>query len=262
MNQTEYYVDRRNKLEAEISELRFEIGNMPQGNLTIYTRHIKGKAYHSYYKEILIDGEWTRIYIPKDKLSDAKILAQKTYKTRLLRDKENELKCINYFLKHRIDDRFSELLYFPSPYSTLLSDNDCDPVLWEQESYNKSMEHPEHLIIKAPKGEFVRSKSEAMIAQSLFSKQIPYRYENIHEICGYPIATDFTIMHPKTREIILWEHFGLAEKRDYQRTIEFKLDKYLQAGYLPGHNLILTFEDTPRPLSFIEVEEIVKKHFS
>ena len=69
-------------------------------------------------------------------------------------------------------------------------------------------------------------------------------------------------MHPKTREIILWEHFGLAEKRDYQRTIEFKLDKYLQAGYLPGHNLILTFEDTPRPLSFIEVEEIVKKHFS
>ena len=261
MNQTEYYMDRRNTLEAEISELRYEIGMMPPGKLNVYTRTINGKKYHSYYKEFLLDNEKTRLYIPKERLDDAKILAQKTYKSRLLKDKQNELKCINYFLDHRIDDHFSELLYPPSPYSALLSDNDCDPVLWEQEPYNKSKDHPEHLIVKAPKGDLVRSKSEALIAQSLFSKRIPYRYENIHEIYGYPIATDFTIMHPRTREIILWEHFGLSDKHDYQRTIEFKLDKYLKAGYLPGHDLILTFESTPHPLSFIEVEEIIKKYF-
>ncbi len=101
-----------------------------------------------------------------------------------------------------------------------------------------------------------------MIAQSLFSKKIPYRYENIHDIYDYPIATDFTIMHPRTEKIILWEHFGLADNPNYQRKIEFKLIKYLKAGYLPGHNMIITFEDSTHPLSFIEIEEIVKKYFS
>ncbi len=262
MNQTDFYIDCKVKLEAEIAKLRREIDAMPPGYLTVYTRRIKGKEYHSYYKELTCDGEKVRLYIPKQKISEAKILAHKTYKSRLLKDKENELKCINYFLKHRIVDHFSELYYPSSPYSSLLSDGITEPELWEKEPYNKSTEHPEHLIIKAPKGEFVRSKSEAMIAQSLFSKRIPYRYENIHEIDNYPIATDFTIMHPRTGKIILWEHFGLADNPDYQRKIEFKLIKYLKAGYLPGHNMIITFEDSAHPLSFIEIEEIVKKYFS
>ena len=84
----------------------------------------------------------------------------------------------------------------------------------------------------------------------------------VHEIHGTNFATDFTIMHPKTGAIILWEHFGLADNPDYQRKIEFKLIKYLKAGYLPGHNMIITFEDSAHPLSFIEIEEIVKKYFS
>ena len=262
MIQAEFYIDYKAKLETEITKLHREIDAMPPGNLAIYTKLIRGKEYHSYYKELFYEGKRIRLYIPRQRISEAKVLALKTYKTRLLKDKENELKCINYILKHRIADHFSELCYPPSPYSSLLSDCTDAPELWEKEPYNKSTEYPEHLIIKAPKGEFVRSKSEAMIAQSLFSKRIPYRYENIHEIDNCPIATDFTIMHPKTRKIILWEHFGLADKPDYQRQIEFKLTKYLKAGYLPGHNLILTFENTAHPLSFIEIDEVVKKYFS
>ena len=262
MNQTEYYKRRKETLEAEIGKLKREINKMPPGCLTIYTRQIKGKDYHTYYKEVMIDNERLRQYIPKERLGDAKLMARKTYKCRLLKDKENELKCIDYYLNHRTDERFSEMLYPPSPYSILLSDKASTLSAWEAEPYEKSTDHPEHLIIKAPKGEFVRSKSEAMIAQSLFTKNIPYRYENVHNISGYPIATDFTIMHPKTCKIILWEHFGLSDKPNYQQRIQFKLDKYLRAGYLPGHDLILTFEDALRPLNFLEVEDLIEKHFS
>ena len=107
----------------------------------------------------------------------------------------------------------------------------------------------------------MRSKSEAMIAQVLFSHGIPYRYEEIHQILDASIATDFTIMHPVSHKIILWEHFGLSDLPNYQRSIDYKMPRYIRAGYLPGHNLITTYEDKQRPLSYVQVEALVKMYF-
>ncbi len=261
MNQTEYFKERKMVLEKEIAELEQEIALMPEGNLTIYTRKVGCKEYHSYYSRIASESGSLRTPIPKEKMHEARILANKKYNMRLLSDKKNELQCIDAFLAHRKDERFSELLDLSSPYRPLLIDNSSTPAQWEMEPYEKSKDHPEHLLIKAPKGELVRSKSEAMIAQALFSNKIAYRYENVHNINGVNIATDFTIMHPKTYEIKLWEHFGLCDKPSYQPTIDFKMHHYIRAGYLPGHNLILTFEDDAHPLSFVDVYEIVDKHF-
>ncbi len=113
----------------------------------------------------------------------------------------------------------------------------------------------------APKNELVRSKSEATIAYILYSHGIPYRYEEIHDIYGYSIATDFTVMHPKTGQIILGEHFGRCDDPSYQKTVDFKMYRYIRAGYLPGVNFITTYEDSKHLLDPMLVEEIVKKFF-
>ena len=59
---------------------------------------------------------------------------------------------------------------------------------------------------------FVRSKSEAFIASSLSDKGIPFRYECAAKIAGTVIYPDFTIRHPLSGKLCLWEHFGLIDR--------------------------------------------------
>ncbi len=261
MNQKEIFTERKLTLEKEISNLERKISALPDGSIASNMIKVDGKKYTQWYKKISTDGKVKRIYLPKSDEAEAKSLAKKLYFRRLLADKKNELKCISYYVKNRTDEEYSSLLLDTSPYKTLLLDDEGTEENWEYALYNKSIDHPEHLIVPAPKGEMVRSKSEAMIAQELFSHGIPYRYEEIHDIYDYPIATDFTIMNPRTHKIVLWEHFGRADDPDYQKTIDMKMYRYIRAGYLPGENMITTFEDSVHPLSYIKVEEIVRMYF-
>ena len=60
----------------------------------------------------------------------------------------------------------------------------------------------------------MRSKSEAMIAMSLYVQKIPYRYECELKLGSITLFPDFTIRHPETGEIFYWEHFGMMDKPD------------------------------------------------
>lgn len=52
-----------------------------------------------------------------------------------------------------------------------------DPSEWEVTEYVRNSEYPERLIVPTKAGIPVRSKSEAMIANELFDRKIPFRYE-------------------------------------------------------------------------------------
>ena len=82
---------------------------------------------------------------------------------------------------------------------------------WQSASYEKNPNHPENLKIQSISGNWVRSKSEALIDMILYVNKIPFRYE-----CGLQLGSrlmypDFTIRHPKTGEFYYWEHFGLMD---------------------------------------------------
>ena len=262
MDQTTYFIDRKKKLEEDIKRVEKKLSSMPEENLLCLRQVKDNKTYNLFYKQRTIDGKKVHTYISKKyNIKEAKLLAKKKYLNKLKKDMCNELKCINYYLNHRIADDCSQMLGPDSPYRELLIDQRHIANEWEYAPYNKSTDHPEHLTHPAPKGEMVRSKSEAKIAQALFSHNIPYRYEEIHDIYGHPIATDFTIMHPKTHQIILWEHFGRCDDPSYQPTVDYKMYRYIRDGYLPGVNMITTYEDSKHPLDFLEVEEIIQKFF-
>lgn len=251
-----YFNSRKEYLEKRIAELERAISKYAPGTLICYEN---GNTYKYYNQEYLPNGQKKRTYIHKDKLQLVKDLALKAYHSRELQDMKNELLAINRYLRARSTPHSNDYLDPKSPYSKLLPKNLIE---WESIEYDKSNEHPEKLTVKAPNGLFVRSKSEAMIAYVLTDYKIPFRYECALNMFGTKIYPDFTILHPTARKEYIWEHFGLIDDFSYRDKTIFKLKNYMTNGYIPGHNLITTFESKDMPLDINYVENLVQFYFS
>ena len=192
-------------------------------------------------------------------------LATKAYFRGRLSELKQEDKLISYFItKYKKINRESEV-YFKSPeFSRLLSVSkklEKSDEEWQNEEYETNPYHPEQLNVRAIGGLLVRSKSEAHIARELTRAKVPFRYECemiLNEQTYYP---DFTIRHPTTGELILWEHFGLMDDEDYVSKTMRKTREYIDNGYIPGHNLILTYETKKHPLDYELVEAYILLYF-
>ena len=192
---------------------------MPQGKLIC--------CGDSFYQS---DGH-KKSYIKKKDKPLAEKLAIKKYLSALLEDLEKEKSATDMYLRHclknrKVDEIFSSsnllqnlLSSYFSPLSKELDD-------WMKSPYLTNTKHPEHLTVKVGPNEFVRSKSEAMIAQLLKQNQIPYRYECQLILDDMEIYPDFTIRHPRTGEVFIWEHFGLLEKPLTFEMIEMLIQYY------------------------------------
>ena len=107
----------------------------------------------------------------------------------------------------------------------------------------------------------VRSKSEALIANSLYENRIVFFYEKEIRVkleTGETVLLhpDFAILLP-SGELILWEHLGLLRKKEYALKFGEKLHFYNLAGYTPGINLILTADDVNGSLDMQAVARII-----
>ncbi len=288
-----YFQKRKKFLLQEIGKLEKELENYPPGKLAIY-------EYDGYIKWKILGADITpktklhntqktkgetvlksknlnarkskNLNTKKSKNSSGKkiknlnrkkdreeaiIMAQRTFKSMKLEDMRNEVECIDKYLKMRRKKDWRGMISPGSYYRELLiAGND-----WEYSEYNKKPDGKTPKKVRTPKGELVRSKSELMIASSLYDYGIPYHYEEIHNFNGEIIAPDFTIKHPITGQIYLWEHFGLAEKPKYQSSISYKLPLYINCGYIPGVNLIATYETDEVPLDIDKVKRIIAEYF-
>ncbi len=89
------------------------------------------------------------------------------------------------------------------------------------------------LIHRTSKGDYVRSKSEVLIANMLWDKNIPYSYEErlFSEDGSEWKLPDFTI---KTEDqgTLYWEHLGRLDDPEYVEDWENKKRWYRENGYL------------------------------
>ncbi|MBN1875490.1 MAG: ATP-dependent DNA helicase RecQ, partial [Anaerolineae bacterium] len=94
-------------------------------------------------------------------------------------------------------------------------------------------------IYRTLSGELVRSKSEVIIANILYSSGIPFAYESrLTAPDGSSRLPDFTIeWHGRT---YYWEHLGMLDIEDYQR--EWELKKAWYIAYFPGQ--LITTQET------------------
>lgn len=120
--------------------------------------------------------------------------------------------------------------------------------------------YAEYLIHRAQKGHMVRSKSELVVANTLYSLGIPYLYEPRFEGRLKPGVRrpDFMFADP-SGEPIIWEHLGMMSRPDYQASWTEKAKWYGENGFVLGENLFTTEDDDRGGLDSTQVLETAKK---
>ena len=111
------------------------------------------------------------------------------------------------------------------------------------------------------KGERVRSKSEVIIADRLFAKGIPYKYECPLWVENGFIHPDFTILRMSDRKIVYHEHCGKMTDPEYTKDIPERANKYARIGIFQGDRLFYTFESAECPLDIEALDTFIESNF-
>lgn len=251
-------VAERQRLDAQIKLLQEELAGLPEGKLICAHNEKRCKWYRSNGKD--------KAYIPKKDHALARQLAFKKYLTLQLEESQQEMRAIDFYLRHHnSSEKASQQLLTSKDYQELLASyimpesEMCKA--WMNAPYDRNPKFPENLVHKTSFGLKVRSKSESLIASLLYVKGIPFRYECALYLGGVVIYPDFTILHPVTGKIYYYEHFGMMDNPDYCAKAHSKLQTYTSHGIIPTINLITTFETKDEPLDMDYVESLIAHYF-
>lgn len=125
----------------------------------------------------------------------------------------------------------------------------------------------EGLIHMTRRGIPVRSKSEVIIADLLFSKGVEFHYEQpFIGTDGSWRSPDFTIDDDTTGTTIYWEHLGMLQRPSYRRRWEDKLAWYQRNGVTPyeaGESsekvLVTTRDGDDGSISSADIEALINE---
>ena len=69
-------------------------------------------------------------------------------------------------------------------------------------------------------------------------------------------------MNPFTGNTIIWEHFGALHKKDYEVSMNKKMDHYRRHGYMSFKTIIYTFEFNLRDNRFLQelIDHVIKSN--
>ena len=252
-------IEEEKHLEKILNVAKLDLSNVPDGHLRISKDKNKLRYYHCY-------NDRNGIYIPKDNTQLPKQLAQKSYQISVVKKVEERLKQIRKIIKDYSDDEIEEL------FTSLHVDRQAlvEPVepTWEQlldawhtEEYQGKVFQEGTAVILTEKGERVRSKSEKILADFFYRRNILYKYEKPLYLSGYgTVYPDFTFLSKKTGKEIYWEHEGMMDKPEYAKAAIRKIESYQKNDIFPGDRLILTFETEQSILNTKTIEGLVNKY--
>lgn len=254
--------DSSKRLEKAIEVLELRLKTSVAGSLLIRP----GKSGNRFF----LSSDKGEEYLGKDKKAALTVLAQKRYDKELLKsfkakkssldkaskelEKSRNLGDFKAMSKTVLEKLPKELVELIVPY-----DPDADHVKqWINSSHG---ERESWTRFKTIGGEYVRSKSEVIIADRLRASDVPYFYETpLYVAKNTPLYPDFKILNRRTLQQYYWEHFGKMSDSDYFSTAQWKLEAYAKLGLFPGKNLLFTFECEERPLSIEYVDTLIKEY--
>ena len=252
---------RIDELQQVIDFLQKQLEKAPEG--TLY-----GSTSHSQLQWQRIVGT-KRSYLSGGKTKLIKALAQKKYNALLLEDFKRQRRALDNLIKSYVPQN-GEKTYMSMgerwrQQIVPLNIPDAEYAdLWQNLHYRgKSIGNTGLLTAK---GEYVRSKSEIIVADVLASLNVPYRYEFPHELKSVEssrsvsVYSDFTCLNVRTRKEFVWEHFGMMDDADYAQNAVVKIEMYQNSGYFLGDNLIITMETHDKPLNSQMVLNLAKKY--
>lgn len=252
-------VRKYNLIRDEIREIEEQMRRLPEGSFSCQRN---GK----YFKWRVTKGK-KQYYIARTERKLAEQFALKKYLSCRLACLKNEETAIQSYLD--IHNRFvkttDEVILKHPEYRKLLSPFkkviNMEAEKWMNRPYKTNPHYPEDLIHETSFGLKVRSKGEQMIAEELFRRGFKFHYEEelvLGDAVYYP---DFIVWHPKTNRLVIWENVGRIDKPKYVFRFINKFQHYLQYGYYPTVNLILSFDTKEYPLTMERIERIIEMYF-
>lgn len=265
MKEAGVYLQARKRL-AELERvqniLEARSQNYPQGKIHLITR---GGRVMYYLRSSASDR--TGVYISVRDEKKIKTYLQKSYDEKSLRLIRQEIRALEKLLQTGalIPEQIQNLyLKFPERARKFVMASDLpDEVLvhnWLETPYEgKSISDLKSDFI-TEQGEHVRSKSELNIANALYRRKIPYKYECPLTLRSGTIYPDFTILNVRKRTVLYWEHRGMMDDHDYARNAVRRLKDYQQNQIYPGEQLIITEETSVSPLGTGEINAMIREY--
>ena len=241
-------------------------------------------------------------YLSTSKRDEISRLAHKRYHRELKKAAKNEIaqleKCLSILSPDKkgisdINEVYDALPDSLKPFITPLSLSDDDYASRWQEGnlvVKRKRIHAEddYHKYKTMRGDYVGSKSEAIIADRLFANDIPYHYEvaftpeaetdssrpvfdEYGRLVGYEgigfgphdrntIHPDFYVLNKRTRKAYYWEHLGRLNDQKYCTENLNRLVRIIDAGYTIGEEILITHEDSYNPLRLESIDEIIENY--
>ena len=254
--------NRKNLLEELIQKIEKELSRLPQGNIRIA---MKGKTAQYFLCDKPGDTHGKYISVKEQDL--IRNLVCRNYYEKMLRALKKEEKGIASYLSGTAGQRPEEIFTsFSKPRQELISplilSKEMFAKRWAEETYEKNPYKQDEVIYETKRGDYVRSKSEVIIADIYYELGIPYRYEApVHLKNGKIKYPDFTALKVSTGKEYYHEHMGLMDDESYRLSNMRKLDEYMKAGIYTGDNLILTFESEETPINISGIRKMIKDIF-
>lgn len=257
----EQLAKRAELLKRGIKRAEKDAKAYPEGNLWVSSG---GKNKGSRYYRVSGPANEIKEYIPAENRGLKRALAQKSYNKKFCKLARQELSSIEKFTR-KIEKINANAAYINlseerkglvEPY--IITD-EVYAALWQSECFRTNEFKPESKVYSTMRGEKVRSKSEALIANTLFYLGIPYHYEK--ELIlkdGRRRYPDFTILKVRQRKEVYLEHLGLLDNPDYFMNWLKRMDEYHKSGIYTGSRLFMTFETKDAPLNIEEVKSILE----
>ena len=253
---------KRDEWEKLKEKLEGSLKKAPGGK--IYMRRQKGKYPQYYFKDPASGAEE---YIRKQETSRIQALFQKEYDQKCLSSVTENLNELDRFMKRMNPENFEDLYEFmPAGQKEWVQ-----PVIVPDEifarDWQRKMEEKKAGIpsaypltgeIVTENGEWVRSKSEKIIADKLRKKGIPYVYEVPLKLKGLgTVYPDFAVLDLLKRRTVWFEHFGRMDDPQYCQKALNKIQAYAMNGYWFGDGLLYTFETAETPLNTAFLDKII-----
>lgn len=241
--------------------------NAPEGCLKYQNKVKKTYFYQQFWDEN--NKSWERRYIKKANISLIKELAQKHYYSAINGVLNRNVSALRNLIKQYhpedIQEIYENLSVVRKKLVAPLTISEEERIRqWNLEQHEGNSFHPENLRFETEQREFVRSKSEVIIANILYQhrKDILYKYEKPLELLVdrkvKTIYPDFTILNIHTGKVWYWEHAGRMDDPVYANEFVKKTNSYMANGFMLGKDVIFTYETMANPLEIFAIRRIVE----
>lgn len=255
---------KKQELYSWKKQLEKSLSDAPEGRLC----RSNSNGYMQYYvRGRTPEGKIKKRYVKNEEKHIISAIAQRDYEMKMLWEVECEIRSIDQFLS----------AFSPELLTQIYDDQPVDrknlicPLIEPIEEYVKKWQNDWYTgldfsqgqqEIFTERGERVRSKSEKIIADSLYRHGIPYHYEYPVYLRGMgTVYPDFICLHVRKRKEILWEHMGLMADPAYCKKALKKEEMYIKNGYRTGIDIIYTRESTDYTISTKVIDRIIKDTF-